>query len=147
VVPYESHHGRWRVAARELLAGRGRQGGLRLEATAAHTGMVSPCHRRRSVRAHLGGGVAEVTVDRRPPVPDQRLTIAMDMVCDQPEEHRNPDQGSALWGASQVMSERLTLKDGAFEQSNFHEYVPSGCRRSRRSMSRSSSPASPERRR
>ena len=33
-------------------------------------------------------------------------------------------QGAALWGASQVMAERLTLKDGAFEQSNFHDYTP-----------------------
>ena len=33
-------------------------------------------------------------------------------------------RGSALWGASQIMSERLTLKNGAFEQTNFHEYTP-----------------------
>ena len=33
-------------------------------------------------------------------------------------------QGAALWGASQVMAERLTLKDGGIEQSNFHEYTP-----------------------
>ena len=31
-------------------------------------------------------------------------------------------QGAALWGASQIMSERLTLKDGAIEQTNFHDY-------------------------
>ena len=31
-------------------------------------------------------------------------------------------QGAALWGASQVMSERLTFKNGAIEQSNFHDY-------------------------
>ena len=33
-------------------------------------------------------------------------------------------RASALWGASQIMSERLTLKDGGFEQANFHTYVP-----------------------
>jgi isoquinoline 1-oxidoreductase len=33
-------------------------------------------------------------------------------------------QGAALWGTSQVMAERLTLKDGAIEQSNFHDYTP-----------------------
>ena len=32
--------------------------------------------------------------------------------------------GSALWGASQVLSERLTYKNGAIEQTNFHEYKP-----------------------
>jgi len=33
-------------------------------------------------------------------------------------------QGAALWGTSQVMGERLTLKHGALEQSNFHDYTP-----------------------
>jgi CO/xanthine dehydrogenase Mo-binding subunit len=32
--------------------------------------------------------------------------------------------GAALWGASQVMSERLTYKNGAIEQTNYHEYRP-----------------------
>ncbi len=31
-------------------------------------------------------------------------------------------QGAALWGASQIMSERLTFKNGAIEQTNFHDY-------------------------
>ena len=71
-------------------------------------------------------GVAEVTVD---PTTGRyrinRLTIAMDMgIAINPKNIETQIQGSALWGASQVMSERLTLKDGAFEQSNFHEYVP-----------------------
>ena len=33
-------------------------------------------------------------------------------------------KGAALWGASQVLSERLTVKDGAFEQHNFDTYLP-----------------------
>lgn len=33
-------------------------------------------------------------------------------------------QGSALCGASQVMAERPTLKGGALEQTNFHDYTP-----------------------
>jgi isoquinoline 1-oxidoreductase len=33
-------------------------------------------------------------------------------------------QGAALWGASQILSERLSLRNGAIEQSNFHDYAP-----------------------
>jgi len=71
-------------------------------------------------------GIAEVTVD---PSTGQyrinRLTIAMDMgIAVNPRNIEAQIQASALWGASQIMSERLTLKNGAFEQTNFHEYVP-----------------------
>jgi isoquinoline 1-oxidoreductase beta subunit len=70
-------------------------------------------------------GIAEVTVD---PSSGQyrinRLTIAMDMgIAVNPRNIEAQIQASALWGASQIMSERLTLKNGAFEQTNFHEYV------------------------
>ena len=70
--------------------------------------------------------VAEVTVD-----PDtgsfsiNRLTIAMD--CGIVVNPKNVDaqiRASALWGCSQIMSERMTLKDGAFEQANYNTYVP-----------------------
>ena len=71
-------------------------------------------------------GIAEVTVDPKTGrYKINQLTIAMD-----PGTVINPlcakaqIQGAALWGASQVMAERLTLKNGAFEQSNFHDYTP-----------------------
>jgi len=70
--------------------------------------------------------IAEVTVD-----PDtgrfsiNRLTIAMDPgTVVNPKNVDAQIRGSALWGASQIMSERLTLKNGAFEQANYHQYVP-----------------------
>ncbi len=71
-------------------------------------------------------GAAEVTVD---PATGRyrinRLTIAMDMgIAVNPRNIESQIQASALWGASQILSERLTLKNGAFEQSNFHDYVP-----------------------
>jgi isoquinoline 1-oxidoreductase beta subunit len=69
-------------------------------------------------------GVAEVTVDPRTGIYKiNRITIAMDPgTVVNPLNAKAQIQGAALWGASQVMSERLTFKDGAIEQSNFHDY-------------------------
>ena len=71
-------------------------------------------------------GVAEVGVDSRTGAIDiKKLTIAMDMgIAVNPVNIKAQVAGAALWGASQVLSERLTLKDGAFEQHNFDTYVP-----------------------
>jgi isoquinoline 1-oxidoreductase len=71
-------------------------------------------------------GIAEVTVD---PATGKykinKITIAMDMgTAINPTGAKAQIQGAALWGASQIMSERLTYKNGAIEQSNFHEYTP-----------------------
>ncbi len=70
--------------------------------------------------------VAEVTVDPKSGRFNiNRLTIAMD--CGIVVNPKNVDaqiRASALWGASQIMSERLTLKDGAFEQANYNTYQP-----------------------
>lgn len=69
---------------------------------------------------------AEVTVDPKTGgFSINRLTIAMD--CGVVVNPKNVDaqiRASALWGASQIMSERLTLKGGAFEQANFNTYMP-----------------------
>ncbi|HEX9770131.1 MAG TPA: molybdopterin cofactor-binding domain-containing protein [Kiloniellales bacterium] len=71
-------------------------------------------------------GVAEVAVDTDTGVVDiKKLTIAMDMgIAVNPANIEAQIKGSALWGASQILSERLTLKDGAFEQHNFDSYIP-----------------------
>jgi isoquinoline 1-oxidoreductase subunit beta len=71
-------------------------------------------------------GIAEVTVDPRTgQYRINRLTIAMDPgTVINPLNAKAQIQGAALWGTSQVMAERLTLKDGALEQSNFHDYTP-----------------------
>ena len=71
-------------------------------------------------------GIAEVTVDpKNGRYRINRLTIAMDPgTVINPLNAKAQIQGSALWGASQVMAERLTLRDGALEQSNFHDYTP-----------------------
>ena len=71
-------------------------------------------------------GIAEVAVDPNSGEIDlQKLTIAMDMgIAVNPDGARAQIRGAALWGASQVLSERLTVKDGAFEQQNFDTYLP-----------------------
>ena len=71
-------------------------------------------------------GIAEVHVDPVTGVVKiNRLTIAMDMgIAVNPNNIKAQIQGSALWGASQILSEKLTLKDGAFEQANYNDYVP-----------------------
>jgi isoquinoline 1-oxidoreductase len=71
-------------------------------------------------------GAAEVTVDPSTGnIKVNRLTIAMDMgLAINPQNIVAQVQGSALWGLSQILSERLTYKDGAIEQTNFHEYKP-----------------------
>ena len=71
-------------------------------------------------------GVAEVTVDTKTGrYKINRITVAMDPgTVINPRNATAQIQGAALWGASQVMAERLTLKDGGIDQSNFHEYTP-----------------------
>jgi isoquinoline 1-oxidoreductase subunit beta len=94
---------------------------------APNTGMgiaVSSAEERQSPT--WVAGVAEVTVDPASgKIKINRLTIAMDMgVAVNPQNIKAQIQGSALWGASQILSEKLTLKNGGFEQTNYHEYVP-----------------------
>ena len=69
-------------------------------------------------------GVAEVAVDPATgEVKLNRITIAMDMgIAVNPKNIEAQVKGSALWGASQALYEKLTVKNGAFEQSNFHQY-------------------------
>jgi isoquinoline 1-oxidoreductase len=71
-------------------------------------------------------GIAEVSVDPKTgEFGINRLTIAMDPgTVVNPKNVDAQIRGSALWGASQIMSERLTLKNGAFEQANYGEYLP-----------------------
>jgi len=71
-------------------------------------------------------GVAEVTVDPATGAFSiNRITIAIDPgIAVNPANIESQVRGSALWGASQIMSEKLTLKNGSFEQSNFHDYQP-----------------------
>jgi isoquinoline 1-oxidoreductase subunit beta len=126
-IPYESATvgGALRLAnVLRVAAGKAGYGSKQL---APNTGMgiaVSSAEERQSPT--WVAGVAEVTVDPASgKITINRLTIAMDMgVAVNPQNIKAQIQGSALWGASQILSEKLTLKNGVFEQSNYHEYVP-----------------------
>lgn len=101
--------------------------GWRAKKLSPNTGMgiaVSSAEERQSPT--WVAGIAEVTVDPQAGTYKiNRLTIAMDPgTVINPLNAKSQIQGAALWGLSQVMAERLTLKDGAFEQSNFHDYGP-----------------------
>jgi isoquinoline 1-oxidoreductase subunit beta len=107
-----------------IAAGRAGWGAKKL---APNTGMgiaVSSAEERQSPT--WVACIAEVTVDPQTGrYKINRLTIAMDPgTVINPLNAKAQIQGAALWGTSQVMAERLTLKDGALEQSNFHDYQP-----------------------
>jgi isoquinoline 1-oxidoreductase subunit beta len=126
-VPYESATVGGALRLANCLRVAAGKAGWRSKKLPPHTGMgiaVSSAEERQSPT--WVAGIAEVTVD---PATGKyrinRLTIAMDMgIAVNPNNIKAQIEGSALWGASQIMSEKLTLKNGAFEQSNYHEYVP-----------------------
>jgi len=126
-IPYESGTvgGALRLAnCLRVAAGKAGWGSRKLPPNTALGLAVSSAEERQSPT--WVAGVAEVTVD--PATGKYRinkLTIAMDMgIAINPDNVKAQIMGSALWGASQVMSERLTYKDGAIEQTNFHQYLP-----------------------
>ncbi|MBI1395684.1 MAG: molybdopterin-dependent oxidoreductase [Betaproteobacteria bacterium] len=92
---------------------------------APNTGMgvaVSSAEERQSPT--WVAGVAEVEVDPGSgQVRVKRLTIAMDMgTAVNPGNIKAQIQGSALWGTSQFLHEKLTTRNGSFEQHNFDTY-------------------------
>ena len=126
-LPYESATvgGAFRLAnCLRLAAGRAGYGTKRLGPNTGIGIAVTAAEERQSPT--WVAGIAQVTVD---PATGQytidRLTIAMDPgVVINPRNVDAQIRASALWGASQVMAERLTLKNGSFEQSNFNDYTP-----------------------
>jgi isoquinoline 1-oxidoreductase len=123
--PYESGTvgGALRLAnCLRVAAGKAGWGSKRLPPNTAMGLAVSSAEERQSPT--WVAGVAEVTVD---PATGRyrvnKLTIAMDMgLAVNPDNIRAQIMGSALWGTSQIMAERLTYKNGAIQQTNFHEY-------------------------
>ncbi len=126
-IPYESATvgGALRLAnCLRVAAGKAGYGTKRLPPNTGFGIAVTAAEERQSPT--WVAGIAEVTVDPKTGrYGINRLTIAMDPgIVINPANVEAQVRGSALWGASQIMAERLTLKNGAFEQTNYHEYTP-----------------------
>jgi isoquinoline 1-oxidoreductase beta subunit len=81
---------------------------------------ISLSERSRSV----GAGVAEISVDRASgKIRVHKVWQAVDGgQIVQPEMARANIESGIAWGLSSVLHERVTVKDGVVQQSNFHDY-------------------------
>src|SRR3546814_12550519 len=72
----------------------------------------------------LAAGVAEVSLDRNTgKITVHKTWLAVDGgLIVQPDAAKGNIESGILYGMSSVLSERITMKDGVVEQSNFHDY-------------------------
>jgi isoquinoline 1-oxidoreductase beta subunit len=72
----------------------------------------------------LGAGVVEISLDRTSgKIRVHKVWTAIDGgIIVQPEAAKNNVESGVVYGLSGVLHERVTIKDGVVEQSNFHDY-------------------------
>ena len=71
------------------------------------------------------GQAAEVTVDAKGKVKVDRMVVVMDCChAANPNTIHQQMEGGALFGLTQTLYGQITIKDGAVQQTNFHNYRP-----------------------
>src|SRR5262245_15115275 len=72
----------------------------------------------------LGAGVVEISLDRTSgKIRVHKVWAAVDGgIVVQPEAARHNVESAIIYGLSSILHERVSIKDGAVEQSNFHDY-------------------------
>jgi isoquinoline 1-oxidoreductase beta subunit len=72
----------------------------------------------------LGAGVVEISLDRAAgKIKVHKAWLAVDGgLVVQPDMARANIESGIVWGLSGVLHERVSLKDGMVQQSNFHDY-------------------------
>src|SRR5207245_2794155 len=93
--------------------------------TRSRTSSCAPSGPRRECRsATWTAGVVETQVDPASgAVKVRKIVCAVDCgIVVNPDGARSQIEGSLLFGLSNALKERGTVKNGALEQSNFHDY-------------------------
>ena len=72
----------------------------------------------------LGAGAVEVSLDRKTgKIRVHKVWVAVDGgLIVQPEQAKHNVESGIVYGLSSVLHERVTIKDGKVQQSNFHDY-------------------------
>jgi isoquinoline 1-oxidoreductase subunit beta len=72
----------------------------------------------------LGAGAVEVSLDKKTgKIRVHKVWVAVDGgLIVQPEQARHNVESAIIYGLSGTLHERVTMKDGAVQQSNFHDY-------------------------
>ena len=99
---------------------RDRGADVRLEGGAS----ARPRHRRLDLGAIGLAGVVEISVDRQSgKIKVHKVWVAIDGgIIVSPSPAKANIESAIIYGLSGVLHERVTLKDGVVEQTNFHDY-------------------------
>ena len=102
-----------------------RAGGAHVRLEGGASGTAAPSALSISERSgSLGAGVVEISLDRQSgKIKVHKVWVAIDGgTIVSPGPAKANIESAILYGLSSVLHERVTLKDGAVEQTNFHDY-------------------------